>query len=40
MHSAVGFRRVSVGDMVASDQMASTKSMLMEIARLALPKLR
>jgi hypothetical protein len=34
-----GGKRVSVGDMVASDQMASTKSMLMEIAKLALPKL-
>ena len=35
-----GGKRVSVGEMVSADQMEATKSMLMEIARLALPTLR
>lgn len=35
-----GGKRVSVGETAASDSMESSKSMLMQIARLALPKLR
>ena len=35
-----GGKRVAVGDMVSADEMESTKSMLMKIARLALPKLQ
>jgi hypothetical protein len=35
-----GGKRVSVGDMVWSDEIESTKSMLMQIAKLALPKLQ
>src|SRR5580765_5833416 len=35
-----GGKRVSVSETAASDSMESSKSMLMQIARLALPKLR
>ena len=35
-----GGKRVSVGEMAASDSMESAKQMLMQIAKLALPKLK